>query len=362
MQQEFVNIIVYFYIFVCLALLVFNVLYILRSKRRGSYQERQTKAMAEAQRKVLEKMGSETVPKEAHVKFLTRCFKKAAGLLAFEDALEQNRKIFSREKINEYLMVCSPAVLDTAAAYQKHPAMERAFFAYFVSVNFSDTAEHYRRLGETLLLYLEDSTIYCRENVLRALYSLGAGDALERALLQFQAKGWYHHPRLISDGLMTFQGDREWLARRLWKNERTWDEHILVALVQFMTNLPEDFSDLMFPALQSRYREVRFAVIRYYQHHPVPEAKPVLIELVRENEDLAIAASLALEAYPGEDTKEVLKQAMRSTNWYVRRNAAMALLHMGISPKEQEALSMDEDRYAREMFVYVLNNWKRRSR
>ena len=67
-------------------------------------------------------------------------------------------------------------------------------------------------------------------------------------------------------------------------------------------------------------------------------------------------AARALRSYPGEETKQTLIKALRSRNWYVRQNAAASLVDMDLSQKEIKALCSDEDRYAREMFIYVLES------
>lgn len=362
MQQELVNLVVYFYIFVCVALLFFNVVYIFYSKRKDIHQKKQTKTMKALQKELIEKIEHGQEWNEKEKKLLARRLKKISALLAFHDALELNREEIPKEKLNRFLVLCRPAIFELASVYSKYSAMERAFFAYFIAKNFGENAKQYQRMGETLLLYIPDSTIYCRENVLQALYALGAADALEQALLQFQMQGWYHHIRLIADGLLNFQGDKEQLARRLWKKNSLWEEYMKIAIIQFITNLSADFSDLMLSALKEESSEVCFAVIRYFQRHPVEEAKPLLIDIVEQNEDLAIAAVLALSSYPEEATKKVLKKAMNSYNWYIRRNAAMALLNIGLSSNEQDELCASEDGYAREMFTYVLDTQKRRSK
>lgn len=362
MQQELVNLVIYFYIFICVSLLFFNIAYIFYSKRKHVYQKKQTESMKEIQKELIKKMEQGQGWNEKEKKLLVKRLKKISALLAFHDAIELNREEIPKEKQNQFFIVCRPIIFELASIYQKYPAMERAFFAYFIARNLGETAKQYQRMGETLLLYLPNSTIYCRENVLQAMYALGAADALEQAFLQFQMQGWYHHVRLIADGLLTFQGNKEELARRLWKKNSLWEEDMKIAIIQFITNLSADFSDLMLPALKEESSEVRFAVIRYFQRYPVEEAKFLLIDIVKQNEDLAIAAALALSSYPEETTKKVLKEAINSYNWYIRRNAAMALLNIGLSSSEQDELCASEDKYAREMFNYVLDIQKRRSK
>ncbi|MEE0751335.1 HEAT repeat domain-containing protein [Frisingicoccus sp.] len=359
MQQGFVNVVVYFYMFVCIVLLVFNILYIFSSKQRTRISVRHKRAMEAFLNVQGDKAKSGKAMDETEKAGIVRKLENIPWLLAFHEVLEDFEKNETPEAVKAVMEYMAPAIYELALYYQKRPSVERAFFAYFSGVHLAKAPEAYERLGEVFILYLEDSTVYCRENVLHALYALGAAGALERVFEQFREEHWYHQPKLISDGLNEFQGDREKLARQLWKKKDLWPEFINIGLVQFMSGQTADFSDLLFPALTKGPREVRFAVIRYFQRHPKEAAAPVLLEILGENEDLAIAAAAALEKYPTAPVVEALKKALCSTNWYVRRNAATSLIRIGISPGEQKELLANKDRYAREMFTYVLETESR---
>lgn len=352
-QTGLINNVIYFYSFICVALLVFNILYIFSSKGKNVRRRRRAVRWETELRAAFAQITKADNLPEGHNARLIAGLRRISGLLAFYDALqsvvpEQTPAVRAR-----YLALTEPALFPLADRYRRRPPMERAFFAYVVGAYHPDGSGQRSRLSEVLLTYLPDATVYCRENVLRALYALGDAKAVEQAFLQFQDKHWYHYPRLLSDGLATFTGDRAALARRLWAVGRDWDAPLMVAVIQFMTLLPEDLSDLMLPVLEGGQGETRFAAIRYFQRHVTDTARPGLLALTRDG-DYAVAACAALAAYPGQDTRAVLKDALRSRNWYVRRNAATALAAQGLSEEERAALCASDDRYAREMMEYVL--------
>lgn len=352
MQQSIVSIIVFLYIFISSALLIFNLLYMLGASAKNRITERKVKAEMERQANMIEHRDESAGKRQE--RRLRRRIRDVDGLMVFERALERNREKYPNEDIVEYLKSCRLAIFDAAATYRKRPSMERAMFAYLISVLPREAAAQYRNLGELLLSYLDRSTIYCRENVLKALCRLGNEDALEQALRLLQENGWYHNPKLISDGMAEFCGDREKLARRLWPQK--WNDVMRTTLIQFMNQLPEDLSQLVLPELSSRQHETCFAAIRYFARHVEEKAGPLLRDIVRKDEDTAAVAARALRSYPGEETKQTLIKALRSRNWYVRQNAAASLVDMDLSQKEIKALCSDEDRYAREMFIYVLES------
>ena len=212
-----------------------------------------------------------------------------------------------------------------------------------------------------MLSYLEDSTVYCRENVLHALYALGRPQALEHAFEILNQRGWYHNPKLIADGMASFTGDKTALVLRLWKHRGEWEESLNVGTVQFAMSLTDPALDEAFyQALDAEVltTEVRFALVRYFQRHPYEPVRHVLYRLLdtqdAQDSQLAVAAAAALQLYPGEDTRQHLKQALHSRSWYVRHNAASSLNRLGITPEDMEEIRQSGDRYALEMLQYVI--------
>lgn len=347
--------IIYFYLFVCVCLLVFNLLYITRSKGVKRKRKKRVVRWERALGDILVRGEDNLLRRER----LFEKLKRTEDLLAFQHVLSEIAQT-QEELVGTFFQENRASLLSLALAYRKRPAMERAFFAYVIASFHPPATSQRDQLSEILLGYLEDSTVYCRENVLHALYALGSPQAVEHALELLHLRGWYHHPRLLSDGLVKFTGDRVDLADRLWRDRHRWEEFLTVAVVQFATNLPEDsFSASFLAALEEDglTLEVRFALLRYFQRHYYPPAKPLLLTLVEngggKEGGLAIPAAASLARYPGEDTMAALKQALHSRNWYVRRNAAQSLVTLGISPEQAEEIRAGGDRYALEMLAYV---------
>lgn len=69
--------------------------------------------------------------------------------------------------------------------------------------------------------------------------------------------------------------------------------------------------------------------------------------------EFAIAAATSLAAYADDESREALKEALHSPNWYVRQNAARSLKTLGVTWEEARA-SAAGDRYATEMLEYIL--------
>lgn len=347
-----VRAVIYFYIFICVVLLLFNLLYIFRS---GSVKRRQ-KRRVHRWETYLDSFLEDSPAWDTGD--LLRRLKDTEELMAFYTAME-NRKYTQSEDVVRFFQENRPLILELAGMYQKKDAMEQAFFAYVVASFYPPVGDQGNPLAEQLLSYLDGSTVYSRENVLNALYALGSVQSVEHAFVLMSQRGWYHDPRLLSDGLNRFQGDREALANRLWKNRNHLSECFQVGFVRFADTLSDDsFAEDFLKALETEQlpAETQFALVRYFRRHAVLRAKPVLLQLLKGDaegkRDLSIAAAASLASYPDRETRRALKDALHSQNWYVRQNAARSLKAMGVTWEEVQT-SSGVDRYAAEMLEYI---------
>ncbi len=336
--------IIYFYIFICIFLLLYNIVYIIQrstQKKRREGRIRHWKNLLRQKKTSFRKLRS------------------LEALTAWHGALFAADPPLSDAERSAYLHKNRQALLSLAWDYSRHDAMERAFFAYILRELFLTEPGGWNTFASPLLSFLEHSTVYCRENVLRALYTLGSPEPIAKAFDTLSSHGWYHDPRLLSDGLMDYPGDKEALIRYLWNRQSHWLDAYGVAVVRFATQTSSAFQEYFLKSLRDAHTplEIRFALIRYFRRYPDPEAGAYLRSLFakddRDASGLTIAAASSLAAYPDDKTREVLKHALSSRNWYVRRNAALSLKEIGITPEEVDAIRHGEDRYASEMIDYV---------
>ena len=348
-----VQAVIYFYIFICIVLLMFNLLYIFRS---GSTKRRQ-KRKIQLWEKYLQGFAGGTPMWSTAQAF--RRLKSVQELMAFYTAMESLEQA-EPGLAAAFLRENDAMFLELAKEYEGKSAMEQAFFAYVTAAFYPPVGEGRSPLLEQLLNYLEGSTVYSRENVLNALYALGNTQSVEHAFILMSQRGWYHDPRLLSDGMDRFQGDKYALAHRLWGCRKQLSECFQVGTIRFADALEgDDFAEDFLKALESEPlpTETQFTLVRYFRRHAVPNAKPMLLRMLKGttdgNRELAIAAAASLVSYPGSETSQALKEALHNPNWYVRQNAARSLKTLGITWEEARAGFLD-DRYAAEMLEYIL--------
>lgn len=351
--------IIYAYLFICAALMVFNLFYIFRAKARKEKQRSRVDGWRReiaAQFAALETGGAVA---EEHKKRLARRLRDTNALVPYCGALEEAQAA-RPQTYARYMESIHAQMLDLASEYSRRQSMERAYFADVIARFPPYTDGKYHPLMEILTAYMENSTVYCRENVLRALSSLGNAQAVETALQVLNDGGYFHHHKLLADRLTDFTGDCEALAARLWRHKNAWSGEMMVAVVEFITNCSENYCETFLPLLRDEREdlELRLCAMRYFRRHPYPPARPVLLDCLNgatgANVDLAIVSAAVLDRYPGKDTVAALKRALCHRNWYVRYNAASSLVRLGASKAELQDVFEGNDAFARDILQYML--------
>ena len=353
-----VQVIIAYYMFISVTLLVFNMMYV--AVKRGvdiRYKRRTESWFWEISRQlsVLEKDPDGHLDHEHHKKIKTK-LKKTSELISYFGAMQQADMTHPPERIKEYLRACHASFYHLAAVYARRKDMEKSYFAFVLS-QFSPKTEDMDALEEGMLRFLLGTSMYCRENALRALYAFGGASAVASAYKILAEHHIFHHEMMLLQGLMSFSGDKEELAARLVGYIPAWPAHMGAAVVQLISNCGADYRYMFHDMLMQRETDtaVRIAMIHYYEIHPYEPVRPLLIEYLQQMDrttpKLAAAASAALCVYPGEESVEALLLALGGPNWFVRANAARSLLALGADPDEVDKV-LTKDRYAMDMMSY----------
>jgi len=274
--------------------------------------------------------------------------KRVEELIAFSAALNSIKDEDGGELYGRYMgMLSQHGVFQRlAVVYKKRRNEERAYFAYFIS-------QHPININELLISLVEDSNIYCRVNVLKALCSIGDMHGVEAILQFFDDRRIFVHHMLLAEDLYSFAGDKEALALRLWRNHSIWGGNIVLGVISFITMFSDRFKEAFLPVLQNQLlaAEVRIGVIHYYSKFFFQPAQPVLIQYLAQTDNyhIAIESAAALRMYPGKATTQALVAALNSEDWHVRHSAASSLVALGeymagigcnVESKDCEAVGM----------------------
>ncbi|WP_300385993.1 hypothetical protein [Clostridium sp.] len=308
--------------------------------------------------KQIELISNKDFIEEIHKKIIKRKLKNINQLICYVRGLDILKE--EEKDIGKYLSEIYITIQSLAYNYSKKENMEKAFFAFFISKYPPIKGREYNLLMEILISYLDNSTIYCRENVLNALYALGNLQSVETAWQIINDGQLFHHKKLLSDGLIKFNGDKENLSEQLWSHRNKWDDNLMVAVVQFITLVSDNFKEPFFEVLklEKLSLEIRLSILRYYRHHIYKPVLPLLLSYLKDenkiNENIKIVTASVIEVYPSEETIEALKGALHHSNWYLRYNSAVSLVNLNIDIYKIQDVLDGKDIYAKEILTYMI--------
>lgn len=349
---------IYVYIALCFCMLAFNIIYTARTKWADRIREKKVVLYMAMLSEMLQET---TAPGKKELRKWKRRLKRASGLEIFFEAssrvcAEEN----GSQRFEKWLEINRDLFVSIGDRYLRRNTLNRAFYAYIVW-HFGLCRGAKKDVSvRRMLTTVTEHSIYCRENALCALYSSGEPSVVVKAYVQLSRRGILHSSKLVTDGLLIFEGSKDELAEALWESWDMFNAHYKTAFVNFMRIASGNFRRRFIPLLKdvNEDREVRFAIIRYYRKYYYEDAEEILqsmaAEWQKEDWEYAALASLALEKYPGTKSIDALRGALQSRTWYVRENAAETLLELAGEEKSREYLNMETDRYAKDMLRYKL--------
>ena len=206
---------IYVYIAICLSLIAFNCVYVFIIKRNADKLLKDTDDSDVRIWEQIMRLDDGIPVSEHHKKFLCRKLKRTAKLTAFDKSLagiyEKNP-----EKAKRYLYEIYSVFMYLATVYQKRDVIKSAYFPYIISKYEILRYKEIDFITEFMFNLLHSDNVYCRENALKAIYSMGRSEYVTEALKIIDKNLSFHHQKLICDGLFGFCGDKSELAEKLW--------------------------------------------------------------------------------------------------------------------------------------------------
>lgn len=356
-----VEIIIILYIYLCLCMVLFNIAYLIYRRRTQRFiHKRNTKLKRKLQGQFLYIEANQPLDEQVQ-KSIFKQLKHLNGLIAFHLSFTTLKE--SRNDTSILYFQASRTYFEVLAQYYaKRPDEEKAYFSYLMSIYACSSIKDDDKIAESMIMYMNNKSAYVRENALKSLYKMGNVNCVLRAFRVLNLNDAYQNVKLLSDGLLSFRGDHEELMSCLWNNFEMFSPSIQVSLINYIrmksANYSEKFSHLL--DRDDLDKEVKFAVVRYYRKHYYAPILGRLIHMMLDSDEnrweyAAISAS-TLENFPSQVTYQSLRRALKSTNWYVRFNAADSLIHHGLTPKYCLSDKLNKDKYAKEMLTYRWEN------
>ena len=337
-----VEILIYIYLGMCAGMILFNIATALLSRRREHRSFRDGIRLELTVSRELDRLAETGAVSERHLRFMERRLRRVNGMAAFDAALEC-LCVRRPELTRSYLTALNGVTITLAEDYCRRDEIEAAYFPYIIRKYRLLDGQENEALKTMLLDLLHESSIYCRENAMQALYTAGDPAVLVRALRIIDASSLYYHSKLLSDGLLNYTGDTRELADALWEAFDAFQPWMQVTLLNYFRFSSGAYCEKIHALLNDPAQddEVRFACLRYLGRYPYPPAYADLLRYATPSEnarwEYAAIASSVLASYPGAETAAVLERNLYHPNWYIRFNASKSLEQLGFGYDRIEA-------------------------
>jgi hypothetical protein len=294
---------------------------------------------------------------QRHKKYLIKKLKKVKYLMVFHETLLKYQKK-DEAHIGRYLMAIRPVFTFLTFEFKNKKTMKKAYLAYVISKHKIFNGMVVDSIIDVLISYMYDDSIYCRENVMRVLYSFGDTRSIINGIKVLEQQNVYYHTKLLTDGLLTFQGNHSDLCQALWENFNSFTVLTRISIINYFRMKTGEMRQELYMLLYDDKTdvEIKYAVIRYFGKYESQTAKDLLLEFLditqKDKWEFSALAALALGAYPDKEVVYALKKALSSSNWYVRLNSAKSLLSMNIDYDVIDQIMNGNDGFAREIFQY----------
>lgn len=309
----FINNFIYFYIGICILLILFELIWNQYIKMYN-IQSRKMKIKYKEQILCVERY-HEKIDTELFFKEL----KNANNLIAFQDAFEE---IVKKRNCQDFLHQILPVFIKLNDVYaNRKKEMEKAFFAYVIGTDFTiNNVENANMFLETLYSFLNSSSIYCRTNAMVAIFHIGKINHVMRAIQFLNRNEIVYHNNLLARNLKDFEGNKKILAIELMKHFDEYAVNTQIAIVKFLTEYNYVLEEDMLKKLQMKgiATDVKCEIMRYFQTNKSEMAKKFLISKLKESnlvaDDLIIKAIGTLGYYNDIEVREVLENLKDSND------------------------------------------------
>lgn len=356
---------IYIYGAVCISMMVFNILYSIILKRRQPRLNSRCKVLSAQVEKQIAKIRAGQPIEGTHCAMLARKLRHVNQLIAFERVLSSMTNDRAQKAVmQEYLHQIQPVILYLAVVYKTRETMQTAYFSYVLSQYTVKRQMPIDSLQEVLLDYVKKENLYCRVNALDALYRFGDVNYVVEALVCQDDGAVFLHEKILTEGLLSFSGDHHALIDALWHMFDAFSNHTQLAILNYIRFKTSGYEKEMFSMMldEKKDKELRLAAIRYFGRYHYEPALTPLLAFASDKEaahwEYATVSVSALAHYDAQQVIDTLKEALHSSNWYVRYSAALSLEAHHVEYADLIDIVAGNDRYAREMMTYRLQSRK----
>ncbi len=355
--MKYINVIIYLYILVIVALVLYQIFGIIKDKNvKGQDRKIRIRYKDLVEKEILRLKKSKQASKE-HLAFLEKQLVNTHNLVLFESVLSDIRKK-DEKLIKEYCISISSAFQQLSILYRKKNSLQKAYFTYLLSL-FPELIQDEETISYAMMHFVMDDSVYCRENAMLFFYHKSDERLIISSLKKMSKRNLYYSPKLLADDLLEFQGDQNALAVALLNDFDKFNSSYQLGIINYLRFSGKVYQEQIYHKyITKKYsKEVRLAIIRYFATHKYDPFEEELLKIIedksRSHYEYRLVASFALASYDNKRAREVLIDCLCDVNFYVRKNAAISLSRMKLTKSDIEKLKQLEDPYAQDMIRYI---------
>ncbi len=348
---------IYVYLVICVGMILFNIVSAFLSRRRDKRILRVSNGFEDRIRSELIWLETHSAVHSAHKNYLSGKLKRISNMRAFDAALEK-KHLENPTLVRKYLYSIGSVFVSLSIEYCKKDSMEAAYFPYIIKKYRILADRPFDAMIDILFRLLHEPSIYCRENAMQALYTIGDASCIVKALKIIDNENKFYHSKLLTDGLLNFAGNTQRLNAALWETFEDFSREMQITLLNYFRFSSGDHCEDILRLMKdtSQDDELRFACIRYFGKYRYEPAYEYLLLYANSRTDMrweyAAIASSVLASYPSEKTVEILKSNLYHRNWHIRFNSAQSLERLGLTYLDLIDVLEGHDRYASEILRY----------
>ena len=190
-----------------------------------------------------EQLSKDTIDEE-HKVFLCKNLKKINHMMAFDETLEK-LYVQKPEQVQNYIIKLSSVFIFLTFEYSEKNKIQAAYFPYIIKKYNVFKGAYIGIVIDSLMELVKESNLYCRENALQALYSIGDAKSVIKALKTLDRIGGFHHSKIMMiDSLYCTVGSTNLNSRSLRfdyeVNAFVFDKETTYELIQMFQEDKED--------------------------------------------------------------------------------------------------------------------------
>lgn len=350
--SEFLTSIIEFYIVICIALLLFNIVFLaIKNRRTNELYPKNTAFEAETRLALTYWQEKNTLP-ENFGDSLHHKLCRVRNLITLVSVIQNNDRGKS---------LFAPYIFGLIDDYAQKSLSEQAYYAYVISLLDYDERKMPQEFSGKFMDFLDSKSLYVFSNTMNALYHFGQPHLLSQALDAVDHRGEFYHKKLLIDGLLCARVDYSVFNPMMLESFDRYQPYLQECLLDFFRMNNWQASDLCLRLIQDPKidQQVRYTAMRYFAKFPCDASDAIFLRILEQPNQPWLDQMLAIQGLMQNNSQAVrtaVKAKITSPDWYVRLNAAQYMYRHELTREEIHDILLLRDRYSSEILRYCCRN------